>query len=258
MLSKPEAFFAHVREHLFGGSLSQGQVTGINAILDAWDRYGDGNRQRLAYVLATPNVETGGRFQPVYEMGPRAYFDKYEPGTKLGKRLGNIEKGEGYLRRGRGLVQLTGRDNDIRVGKELGIDLLGHPELAMQMDIAARILVLGTLQGWFTGKGLSDYIDDLDENDDEDLREFVQARRTVNGQDKAALIAGHAAIVDKALELGGYGVPVVVPAPPDIEPISDPPPPTTDTKVGGISPGAIIIIALIALALAGAFFWKGF
>ncbi|MET3900845.1 hypothetical protein ABIB57_004813 [Devosia sp. UYZn731] len=112
MLSKPEAFFSHVRASVFGGEISQPQVNGINAILDAWDRYGDGNLQQLTYALATPNVEPGGRYQPIYETGAKSYFAKYEPGTKLG----NTIAGDGYKFRGAGAVQQTGRGNAIRTG----------------------------------------------------------------------------------------------------------------------------------------------
>jgi putative chitinase len=203
MLSKPEAFFAHARTLL--GPLKVTQVAGINAILDAWDRYGDGNANRLAYVLATPIVETAGRYEAIYEQGAKSYFNKYEPGTAIGKRLGNTSRGDGYRYRGRGLVQITGRSNYARVGREFGIDLLSNPDLALDLNLAARILVVGTLKGWFTGKGLSDYIDNVDESDSEDEREFVQARRTVNGQDKAVTIAGHALAFEKALKAGGYG-----------------------------------------------------
>lgn len=216
MLANPAAFFAYVRTNLFGGKMSQGQVVGITAILDAWEKYGDGNVQRMSYMLGTPMVETGGEYQPIYEGGPRSYFDKYEPGTKIGQRLGNNRRGDGYLFRGRGLVQITGRANYARVGRKLGIDLIANPDLALDPAISARILVVGTLEGWFTGKGLSDYIDDVDEADDLDLAEFKQARRTVNGEDKASVIAGHALVFEKALKAGGWGsAPVPAPVPAD-------------------------------------------
>lgn len=214
MLSKPEAFFAYVRTNLFSGKMSQGQVDGIKAIIDAWARYGDGNLQRLSYVLGTPKVETGGTYEAITENGAKSYFDKYEPGTSIGKRLGNTVKGDGWRYRGRGLVQITGRRNYALVGREFGLDLLANPDLALDLELAARILVVGTLKGWFTGKGLSDYIDDVDEADDLDLAEFKQARRTVNGQDKAAVIAGHALVFEKALKAGGWGsAPAPEPAP---------------------------------------------
>lgn len=211
MLANPAAFFAHVRANLFGGTLTQAQVAGMNAIVDAWSKHGDGNLQRLAYVLATPHVETGGRYEAIYEQGQKSYFDKYDPGTAVGKRLGNTKRGDGYRYRGRGLVQITGRSNYARVGREFGLDLLANPDLALDLELAARILVVGTLKGWFTGKGLSDYIDDKDDADSVELAEFKQARRTVNGQDKAALIAGHALVFEAALKAGGFGQ-VVTPA----------------------------------------------
>ena len=79
----------------------------------------------------------------------------------------------------------------------------------------------GTLKGWFTGKSLSDYIDDLDDTDDIEVKEFVQARRTVNGQDKAAVIAGHALAFEKALKAGGYAPPKVA-APAKAAPVTRP------------------------------------
>lgn len=243
MLSKPEAFFAHVRKHLFGGKLNQGQVEGINAILAAWDRHGDGNLHRLAYVLATPIRETDSTMQPITEYGQRSYFNKYEPGTAIGKRLGNTHPGDGYRYRGRGQVMITGRRNYRVAGDKLGIDLEGNPELALDLATSARILVVGTMEGWFTGKGLTDYIDDVDETDDEDLKEFVQARRTVNGTDKAVLIGGHAIEFEKALKAGGYFVPQ--PDMPDA-----PEPPATEPRKGAAAAFVAIILAALAAAYA--------
>jgi putative chitinase len=253
MLLKPEAFFTHVRKHLFGGSLNQGQVDGINAILTAWDRYGDGSLQRLAYVLATPIRETDGTMQPITEYGPRSYFNKYEPGTSIGKRLGNTVAGDGYRYRGRGQVMITGRRNYRFAGGKLGIDLEGKPELALDLATSARILVVGTMEGWFTGKGLTDYIDDVDEEDDEDLREFIEARRTVNGTDKAALIGGHAMQFEKALKAGGY---TSTPPIPDIDHYPEPAPANPASGASKPPPWliAIFIIALVLVASAAFFF----
>lgn len=199
MLNKP--FFDAVRKTVFGGHLSQGQVNGLENIAEAWGLYGDGNLQREAYVFATPVIETAGRMEPIYEYGSRRYFDKYEPNTNIGKRLGNIRKGDGFTYRGRGLVQITGRANYARVGNTIGVDLVNHPDLALDPKIAARILVEGELHGWFTGKGLSNYIDNIDESDAEDLREYVAARRTVNGQDRALEIGKIALHFEEALKL---------------------------------------------------------
>jgi putative chitinase len=57
-----------------------------------------------------------------------------------GGRMGNgpIESGEGWRYRGRGLKQLTGKDNYTRCGRALQIDLVGNPDLLLQPGPAAR------------------------------------------------------------------------------------------------------------------------
>jgi len=55
--------------------------------------------------------------------------------------LGNTETGDGWKYRGRCYVQLTGRTNYQRVGDEIGVDLVGHPELAAERAVAAKIAV---------------------------------------------------------------------------------------------------------------------
>ena len=179
-------FWKAVRK-LFGGSLTQAQVNGIETILAASEGLPIGHR---SYLLATARHETADTMQPITEYGGRKYFDKYDTG-KLAKALGNTPEkdGDGYRYRGRGYVQITGRANYAKAGKKLGVDLIGNPDAALNPDIAARILVRGCSEGWFTGKKLDDYLPD----------DFRNARRVVNGTDKAELIAGYAIEFGKAL-----------------------------------------------------------
>jgi hypothetical protein len=184
------AFYDAVRP-LFGGSLKQSQVDGCEAIHAGWQKYGDGSVQREAYVFATAFHESAKTMQAIAEYGKGR-------GKKYGKK-----DTTGKAPYGRGLVQLTWRENYVRADKELGLGgkLAANYDLALDPDISVRILITGCLKGWFTSKDLDDYIDGIDESDAEDAREFREARRVVNGTDRAALIGDHALVFEKALKL---------------------------------------------------------
>lgn len=177
-----KAFFDAVRGKY--GKLSQSQVSGFEIILAATQSL---DLRYRAYLLATAWHETAFTMQPIYERGGRSYFSKYEPGTTIGRALGNTEQGDGYKYRGRGYVQLTGRANYRKAGSAVAVDLIRDPDAALRPVIAARILVQGCMGGWFTGKKLSDYSD------------HVNMRRVVNGTDKAVAIAEHAKAFEAAL-----------------------------------------------------------
>lgn len=181
------AFYAAVRKEVALGALSQKQVDGIEALLAATDGLPITHR---AYLLATAWHETAFTMQPITEYGGRRYFEKYDTG-KLAKALGNTPAadGDGFLYRGRGYVQLTGRANYAKAGDWLKLDLLRNPDLALQPSIAAQILVRGCSNGWFTGRKLSDYLPG----------DYDGARRVVNGTDHAGTISQYSRGFEAAL-----------------------------------------------------------
>lgn len=151
--------------------------------------------KQRAYLLATTYHETAATMQPITEYGGRRYFDKYDVG-QLALNLGNTPQadGDGFFYRGRGYVQITGRANYEKAGRLLKVDLVNKPDMALDPVIAAQILIKGSVDGWFTGRKLSHYINDT-------TTDYINARRVINGTDKAKLIASYADVFEEALEV---------------------------------------------------------
>ena len=182
-----KASFDILREQLFGGKLSTSQVQALNFLVERC-KLGGMSYPECAYTLATVYHETGvpvkGKgvertMRPIKEVGSEAYLrsKKYYP----------------YI--GYGYVQLTWKDNYSRIGKLIGVDLIKNPALALDKEIAAKIMVQGMLNGWFTGVGfrrkrpVGRY----------DRKAYVRARAIINGTDKEELIADYAMVFEKAL-----------------------------------------------------------
>lgn len=187
-------FFSYLRSsRMFGPKLDQSEVDGIVAILDACANW---PVSWTAYALATAYHETAHTMLPIKEYGSHKYLDKYDTG-KLAAALGNTpeDDDDGQLYAGRGYVQLTGRANYAKAERLLGLPMLKNPDLAMRPDAAAKILRSGMETGWFTGKSLKNYLP----AEIGTAAQFTQARRIINGMDKAAQIAAYATHFQKAL-----------------------------------------------------------
>lgn len=170
------AFFAAVRKSF--GALKQAQVNGFTAILDEWEKRGLPDIRWLAYMLATTWHETAATMQPIREFG-----------RGRGKKYGTT-----YY--GRGFVQLTWDYNYRKASTVVGIDLVKSPDRALELGIATAILFSGMIEGWFTSKKLADYINSAG-------ADYKNARRVINGTDRAQLIAGHAVKFEAALSAAG-------------------------------------------------------
>lgn len=201
-LASPRLFFDSVRKGILGPDLSTDEVNGCNAILAAME---GAPLAHTAYALATAYHETASTMQPIKEYGGPSYFHRmYDiAGARpsLARANGNICAGDGVKFCGRGYVQLTWRSNYKRAGDKLGVDLTANPDLAMKPEIAAKVLRQGMDAGWFTGKRFSSYLPSAGRAS---RQQFANARRIINGTDKAAKIAAHALDFQAALEAGGW------------------------------------------------------
>lgn len=167
-------FFTQVRSSLFGGKLEQNEVEGCEAIIDAFEAAGLTNPQWLAYILETTYHETGRKMMPVVEnlnySAERllVVFPKYFTTTQANAYAGHPEKianrvyggrygngdeasGDGWRYRGRGMAQITFRDNYEKFG------IAKTPDDALDVRKSARIIVEGMSKGLFTGKRLAQY-----------------------------------------------------------------------------------------------------
>lgn len=182
-----KTFFDFVRKSIFNGSLRQGQVDGLDILLSEGEKRSTPIND-LAYILATAAHETAYTIQPIEEYG-----------RGKGRKYGAKDPITGKAYYGRGYVQLTWKYNYEKAKDKLGVDFVNNPELVMQPDYAVKILFTGMEEGWFTGKMLDSYIDDIDESDAEDWEEYKLARYIVNGRDRREAIATLAVNFEKAL-----------------------------------------------------------
>ncbi|MCY6380960.1 glycoside hydrolase family 19 protein [Hoeflea prorocentri] len=182
------AFFTALRRRgsgVFGTSLSQQQVRGIEGILDAFVSHGDGRAKTLAYALATAYHETARRMVPVRET--LAKDDATARHRLRQARYAQPEPPYGHAYYGRGQVQLTWKRNYERSSEDAGVDLVRYPDKALDPVIGARILIRGLLDGRWNGRGfgIAHYLPDARKDD------LKGARRTVNITDKWEVIAGY-------------------------------------------------------------------
>src|SRR6185436_17133920 len=169
-------FFDAVRGSLFHGAMTQRQVDGMNAILDAWEANPRAPDLRwLAYPLATTAHETGFTMWPIEEIGKGEGMSYGEP---------DPETGQTYY--GRGFVQLTWRNNYARADEELGYgtpskdfdSLEWNAGNALKLDVAAEVMFQGMDEGWFRSD--SKGVHNLDRWFNDTVDDAYMAREIIN------------------------------------------------------------------------------
>lgn len=194
------------------GTLKQSTVDTLEAIIDVFNQNSSLERdvEKKAYMLATVRHECGPDMKPITEnmnytsaariaqvwptrftvASARAYVRNPEKlgNTVYANRLGNGSpaSGDGYRYRGRGIgAQFTGRVNYEKFSKLFNVDLINHPELALDLNLGAKILYKGCTEGLFTGVGLGNYIK-ASGVDYKNARRVVNADVGLNGNRIAA------------------------------------------------------------------------
>ncbi|MBB6016820.1 glycoside hydrolase family 19 protein [Deinococcus radiopugnans] len=126
-------------------------------------------RLRVAAFMAQAAHETAG-FRYLTEVwGPTAQQLRYDPasGSSLSRTLGNLQRGDGFTFRGRGIFMLTGRHNYRLYGELLRLPLEAQPDLAARPDVAAT-----TATTYWTQRALTAFAD---------VGNFREITRRING-----------------------------------------------------------------------------
>lgn len=190
-------FFATFRAKA-GGRLTAEQVAGTEAILDACR---GAPLAHASYMLATAYHETNAKMKPVIE----AYW------LSETWRKNNLRY---YPYYGRGYVQITWESNYRKADAACAAAGLINPgqimanlDLTLRLDIAAFIMRRGMEEGWFTASqdGKRYTLDRmLPRKGVATQQQYEQARRIINGMDKAELIEDYAQWFERALRDGGW------------------------------------------------------
>lgn len=148
-----------------------------------------------------------------------------------GGRMGNVNPGDGYRYRGRGYIQLTGRDAYREVGRIAGLDLENNPDLASEAAHAVRIAC-----GFWTWKKLNPACDAGD---------FAGLTRRINGginglTDRFEWLEKVKHVLAAGPELQDPAKPVVSPDPTPVRPTRPVPSPATVESEESLSNPAIL------------------
>lgn len=165
------------RKGIFKSGYTQKQVDSINAIIAECNKQGVPMPEQVAYILATAWHES--RLEPISEWGGEKYL-KAKPY---------------YPYYGRGFSQLTWKENYQKEQDRLWIPLVDHPNLMLNIDTSANSHVYCMMTGRYTGRKLPDYIN-------ENKIDYVNARRVVNGTDRAQMIADYAQQFEGYVNIG--------------------------------------------------------
>ena len=171
----------------FGALLRQPESV-AQFFADNWQRYNLTTPARLAEFIAQTGYETTDytvwsedldysaerlvqvwpdRFPDVITASPYAHNPEALGNLVYGGRMGNIESGDGYLFRGRGAIQLTGRTNYAAYAGPMRMDIVADPDLLAE---PANGLLAAALVWRY--RSVNFYVDTC---------RFQRARQVING-----------------------------------------------------------------------------
>lgn len=138
----------------------------VDRIVDVFNQYNDeyaiNTPMRIAHFLAQVSIESGEfRYKEELASG-KAYEHRAD--------LGNNMPGDGVKYKGRGFIQITGKNNYKRFGDYIKKDLVNNPKLLAETQLAMESAM------WFWIKGSRENLNTL-----ADFDEYTKIRKRING-----------------------------------------------------------------------------
>ena len=151
-------------------------------INDTCDKYGINTPARQLCFLAQVGHESAGLFYTEELASGDAYENR--------KDLGNTQPGDGRKYKGRGLIQITGRNNYKTIGDSFGIDFINNPTLlgAKNANLCSpdQLKYAAMSAGWFwNSRKLNDIADKIDIkkpiDQGDNLTHYIEMTKKING-----------------------------------------------------------------------------
>ena len=124
-------------------------------------------QENLNYSAKGLNATWPSRFPSEAEAQPYHRQPEKIANKVYSGRMGNLEDGDGWKYRGRGLIQLTGKDNYRLASDALGVDFIADPDLVLTKEYAAL-----TAAWYWNKRGL---------NKEADAKDFTGMTKKING-----------------------------------------------------------------------------
>jgi putative chitinase len=124
-------------------------------------------QENLNYSAKGLNATWPSRFPSEAEAQPYHRQPEKIANKVYSGRMGNLEEGDGWKYRGRGLIQLTGKDNYRLASDALGVDFIADPDLVLTKEYAAL-----TAAWYWNKRGL---------NKEADAKDFTGMTKKING-----------------------------------------------------------------------------
>ena len=124
-------------------------------------------QENLNYGAKGLNATWPSRFPSEAEAQPYHRQPEKIANKVYSGRMGNLDEGDGWKYRGRGLIQLTGKDNYRLASDALGVDFIADPDLVLTKEYAAL-----TAAWYWNKRGL---------NKEADAKDFTGMTKKING-----------------------------------------------------------------------------